>query len=65
MPRVPPRDWKRMLAAYDDRHFEIHVDNCDSKRHLLAAAKYEAERDAETRPDRIAYLNTRKANLQS
>jgi len=65
MPRVPPRDWKRMLAAYDDERFRIHVDDCDSERHLRAAAAYEAERDFETRPDRIAYLNTRKATIES
>ena len=63
MPRTPPRDWKRALAAVDDEHFGYRVEDCDSARHLKAAVAYEAENYG--RQERIARLNQRLAEVRT
>lgn len=54
---LPPDQWGKAAAGWGKQFFAIRVIQCDDPERLRAAVIHEAERDAETRPDRIARLN--------
>ena len=61
---LPPEQYAKAAASWTPEFFGIRIQDCDDVDRLRAAAEYEAERDGETRPDRIARINQRIARLQ-
>ena len=62
---APADQWARAAAGWERNFFEFHITQCDDVDRLRAAAAYEAERDGETRPDRIARINQRLKEIDN
>jgi len=61
---LSPTSFGRAAAAWDEEFFKIRVFNAGDPARLRAAIEHEAEREGETRKDRIAAINKRLATLE-
>jgi hypothetical protein len=61
--RLTPHDWARSTAARTDDEHRKRVRRCTDVDRLRAAVAYEATRTLGARPDRVARLNQRIAEV--